>query len=196
MKQSYVKIGILCGSIAAALSLSPASAATPAPDSTKGQPPAAEKKSPDATTNETWSDRIFDEFQGMERRMDQIFNDAVRGMNQRTTWIGEPGFSSSVKLSEDHGNYVVRVALPDRDLSNVTATVENNKTLRITAKEEKKEAPTSASKQGDKNAPAPGNTTYKLERYEQILSLPGPVNAAKMQIDRSGSTVTITLPKE
>ena len=124
--------------------------------------------------------------------MDQIFSDAMKQMNQRTDWVGETGFSSSVKLTEDHGNYIVRLALPDRDLSNVAAKVDNGKTLTVTAKEEKKEVPTTASKGGDKNAAA---TTYELGRYEQILTLPGSVDASKMKIERSGSTVTITLPK-
>jgi len=188
MKKSVVKIGILCGSIAAALSLSTAFAATPDANSTKTQPPAAENKSSGATTNEGWSDRIFDEFQNMEHRMDQIFSDAMKQMNQRTDWVGEAGFSSSVKLTEDHGNYIVHLALPARDLNNVAAKVDNANTLRVTAKEEKKELPTSAGKNAT-------TTTYEIGRYEQILSLPGPVDASKMKIDRSGSTVTITLPK-
>ncbi len=192
MKISVVKLGILCGSIAAAFSLSPASAATPAANSTKTPPAATENISSGATTNEGWSDRIFDEFQNMEHRMDQIFSDAMKQMNQRTDWVGETGFSSSVKLTEDHGNYIVRLALPDRDLSNVAAKVDNGKTLTVTAKEEKKEIPKPASKGGDKNAAA---TTYELGRYEQILTLPGSVDASKMKIERSGSTVTITLPK-
>jgi HSP20 family molecular chaperone IbpA len=191
MKTSAIKLGILCGSIAAAFSLSPASAA-PAPNSTNTQPPATEKKQPDATTTEGWSDRIFDEFQTMQNRMDQIFNDAMHGMNQHSNWVGEPGFSSSVKLSENSGDYVVHLALPDRNLNNVTAKVENGNTLRVTAKEEKKDVTTTSNKSGEKK----GNvTSYELGRYEQILSLPGPVDASKMKIDRAGSTVTITLPK-
>jgi HSP20 family molecular chaperone IbpA len=30
---------------------------------------------------------------------------------------------------------------------------------------------------------------------EQLVSLPGPVNAAKMQVQKNGDTLTVTLPK-
>ncbi|MGB8169598.1 MAG: amylo-alpha-1,6-glucosidase [Chthoniobacteraceae bacterium] len=47
-------------------------------------------------------------------------------------------------------------------------------------------------KGGDKTA---AGAAYEIGRYEQLLTLPGPVDASKMKIDRSGSTLTITLPK-
>lgn len=124
--------------------------------------------------------------------MDQLFSEATRDVNQHTGWFEGTDFTSSVKLSEDHDNYIVHVALPDRDMKNVDAKVESNNVLRITAKEEKKEQPASAPKSGDKQAPP---AAYEVGRYEQLLTLPGPVDASKMQINRSGNTVTITIPK-
>jgi len=126
--------------------------------------------------------------------MDRIFNDAIQDMHQPAGWGGESGFSSSAKLSEDQRNYIVRLSLPDRDLSKVDAKVDANNVLRVTAKEEKKEQSTSAPST-DKNKKAPAAEFYEMGRYEQLFTLPGAVDASKMKIDRSGSMVTITLPK-
>jgi HSP20 family molecular chaperone IbpA len=95
-------------------------------------------------------------------------------------------------MSESGDSYVVHVSLPDRDLSKVDARVENGRTLMITASEEKKVNPQSAPNSNDKNA-AP--SSYLLGRYEQALTLPGDVDASKMHVDRSGTQLTITIPK-
>ena len=59
----------------------------------------------------------------------------------------------------------------------VNVTVENN-LLHVTAEAAQKE-----------------NGAGQSERYEQIISLPGPVESDKMQIDRKKNLVVITLPK-
>ena len=192
MKRSSLKLGILCGTIATALSVTPAMSEAPASDSTKTKPPVTETKQWDKGLGGSWSDRIFEEFQEMHQRMDRLFEDTMREVNQHTDWFDGSGFSSAVKLSDDRDHYTVRVSLPDRDLNNVEVKVESNNMLRITAKEEKKERTTSASKDSDKNA---NSSIYELGRYEQSMTLPGPVDASKMEIKRSGSVVTITLPK-
>jgi HSP20 family molecular chaperone IbpA len=185
------KLTILSGAIGALLSVTPAFAATPASPSQQS-PETIENKPSDTTRLERWSDRIFDEFQEMQQRMDRIFHDATSELREHTDFLDTTGFSSSVKLSDEQNHYVIRVSLPDRDVNSVTANLEANNTLRITAKEERKEQTTSSTKEGDKRA---AGATYLLGRYEQLLSLPGPVDASKMKIDRSGNTVTITLPK-
>lgn len=189
MKITPTKLGILTGAVATLLAASPVFAAVPAQDSSKTPP---QTNSSSNTNDERWSDRIFDEFQQMQTRMEKLFNDATRDIDQSTGVFENNGFTSSVKLSEDKGDYVVHLALPDRDLKNLDVTVDNHNVLHITAKEEKKEVPTSAAK-GDQKTPAPA--TYELGRYEQLLTLPGSVDASKMKIDRLGDGVTITLPK-
>ena len=32
-------------------------------------------------------------------------------------------------------------------------------------------------------------------KYEEMITVPGPVKKSKMKVDRNGSTVTVTLPK-
>jgi len=128
----------------------------------------------------------------MQTRMEKLFNDATRDIDQSGGVFENNGFTSSVKLSEDKGDYVVHLALPERDLKNLDVTVDNSNVLHITAKEEKKEAPANAT-QGNSKTPAP--VTYEIGRYEQLLTLPGKVDASKMKVDRVGDGVTITLPK-
>jgi HSP20 family molecular chaperone IbpA len=185
MKTRHVKLGILTGTIAAMIGMNPTFAAAPAAPA--GQTKEPTTQSSDPKLGERWTDRIFDEFQDMQRRMDRIFNEAAQ--EEHIGWSDETNFTSSVKVSEDGANYLVRLSLPDRDLSKVDAKVEANNLLRITAQEEKKERTTSTGKGSDQKQ------TYEMGRYEQLLTLPGPVDASKMKIDRSGSSLTITLPK-
>lgn len=194
MNTSMMKRAALSGAAMATLGMSSLFGAAPTTTKPASPAPGATDKKPTQTTpSENWSDRMFDEFQGMQRRMDRIFNDAMQDMHQPAGWTAENGFSSSAKLSEDQGNYIVHLSLPDRDLSKVDAKVEANNVLRVTAKEEKKEQTTSAPK--DKNNKTPSSELFEMSRYEQLFTLPGAVDASKMKIDRSGSMVTITLPK-
>ena len=101
----------------------------------------------------------------MQQRVDQLFHDAARDLNDHTDWFGNSSFSSSVKLSDEKDAYVVRMALPDRDLKNVTATIEPNNTLRIVAHQERKEKTASSGSPKDGAADA----GYVIGRYEQLL---------------------------
>lgn len=201
MKKSAIKLGILTGTVAAMLGLSPTFAAGPAQSSSSTSSPSAATTTPSPAQGTTpnanpsgqaWGDRIFDEFQQMQTRMEKLFNDATHDLNQSEGIFGNNGYTSSVKLSEDNADYVVRVSLPERNMNNVEARVEPGNVLRITAKEEKKEVPQGTTKD---NSKSPQPSVYELGRYEQLLTLPGPVDASKLKIDRSGDWVTITLPK-
>jgi HSP20 family molecular chaperone IbpA len=198
MKAKGTKLGILGGTIAAALCAGPIYGAAPttsgANAANKETPPAATAKgneNSDKAARERWNDHLFDEIQRLDRQMDSMFNDAMRDFNTNGGWLEEPGFTSSVKLSENQDNYVIRVSLPDRDLSKVKATVEGDRTLHITAGEEKKESTTS----NPKNGAAKQGGAEEFVRYEQILTLPGPVDASKLQTNRTGNMLTITVPK-
>jgi HSP20 family molecular chaperone IbpA len=174
---------------------------------------------PSATTGKPsnvndWNERFFKEMRNLQDRMDQLFSDA---WNETGPEIGQgfqPGFASSVKLSDEGGNYIVRLSLPERDAKNVEAHVDSGNVLRIVANEEHNLGPNTTAKpsanQPSKNPPAentpsnkvtPGNTPIaperglEMSRYEQLITLPGSVDASKMKVDRQGTTVTITLPK-
>ena len=90
---------------------------------------------------------------------------------------------------EDEGNqYVVHFTLPDTDLSDVKVNFENGQ-LHLIAQEQK-----TATARGRLRS---GNRSEAIEkgRYEEMVTLPGPVKESEMKVDRKGSTVVVTLPK-
>jgi HSP20 family molecular chaperone IbpA len=157
-----------------------------------------DKKAPAQSASST-EDKFFQEFRRIEDRLDKLFD-----KTWNTTWDKAPSdlngagapvdFTSAVNVSTEGNNYVVHLAMPDRDLGKVDAKIEPNNVLHITAKEETENG----------KAVQPGTTSSGKEdalksfskmRYEQLLTLPGAVDSAKMKIDRQGANVTITLPK-
>ena len=95
----------------------------------------------------------------------------------------EPLFGSSVDLSEEGNNYVVRAYLPRRDMNKVNVSVEGQ-TLKIEAK---------AEESGDN--PEKGMIVSRQAQYSQMLTLPGPVKVDKMKVDRKEGLLVVTLPK-
>lgn len=124
----------------------------------------------------------------MRREMDRIFNDSFDEFRFMPKHVGDFdffNFGSSVLLKDDGSNYVVTAYLPERDMQNVTTTVEGQ-TLKIAAKAES-------------DGGTPGNSTApaisRKAQYIQVLSLPGPVQVYKMKVQRKEGILTVTLPK-
>ncbi len=110
----------------------------------------------------------------LDRKLDQVFAGTFHSLDK---WFGDSGLVSSFDLRDQKHNYVVRLYLPNVDTSKVNARVEND-VLHVTVAAEQNK-----------------NGTSKTERYEQIVSLPGPVQSDKMQIERKKDLVVINLPK-
>lgn len=111
----------------------------------------------------------------LDSQLDNIFTNTFRNFGN---WFDQSNLSASVDLRDQKDKYVARVYLPnDEDTSKVNASVENG-ALHITAEGEQ-------AKNGE-------NST---ERFEQIMSLPGPVQADKMHVDRKKNLVVVTVPK-
>jgi HSP20 family protein len=122
----------------------------------------------------------------MQRDMDRIFEDQVKEFRlnpAHKNFFDLPRFGSSVDVKEEGENYVVHAYLPGRDANNVNVTVED-RSLRIEAKAEKDDA-----KDGK------GTVLMRRSHYAQLLTLPGPVQADKMKVDRKEGVLVITLPK-
>jgi HSP20 family molecular chaperone IbpA len=116
----------------------------------------------------------------LTRRMDQlnaeldsVFADTFRNFGH---WFADSNLISSIDLREQKNDYVVRVYVP-AESSKVNAKVENG-LLHVTAEAGEKE-----------------NGNSATQRYEQIISLPGPVQSDKMRIERKKNLVVINLPK-
>jgi len=130
-----------------------------------------------------WDQRMIDGMRQMEQEMDSVFangfsNNAFNGTNALQ-------LGSAVNVENQKDKYVVHFTLPTRDVSNVNVNFENGE-LRLTAREQN-ESPHSASP----GAP----TTIERGRYEEMLTLPGPVKEDQMQVNRQANAVIVTLPK-
>jgi HSP20 family molecular chaperone IbpA len=111
----------------------------------------------------------------LDSQMDSIFTNTFRNFGN---WFDQSELSASVDLRDQKDKYVARIYLPNgEDTSKVNASVENG-ALHITAEGEQAK-----------------NGSASTERFEQILSLPGPVQADKMHVDRKQNLVVVTVPK-
>lgn len=113
--------------------------------------------------------------QQLDKQLDSIFTDTFRNFGN---WFDQSTLSASVDLRDQKDKYVARIYLPNgEDTSKVNASVENG-ALHITAEGEQAK-----------------NGAASTQRFEQILSLPGPVQADKMHVDRKQNLVVVTVPK-
>lgn len=89
---------------------------------------------------------------------------------------------AGMPMLEDAGDrYVVRVLLPDQDLSKVNVNL-RDRLLTIEAR----------------NESSGGSGGFSMTRdfqYSQAMNLPGPVHVGKMKVDRRGDELVVTLPK-
>lgn len=125
--------------------------------------------------------------QRIQKEMDDLFRDSVTDLDTGT--FGGPKFDASATVQDKGNDYVATFNLPKRDLSNVKVNVKDG-ILSVNASAEQ----TTKSNPGNKNNT--GSETEMLDEYEQLVTLPGPVDAAKMKIDKHGDTVVVTIPKK
>ena len=157
------------------------------PKETKGIAATPEAKPAPAPATESWdqTDRARDAADGGSNGSTDAGCVSRRTSNPAAI-AEQPLLGSSVKLDNEKDKYVVHFCLPDRDISNVKVKVTDNDQLRITASDEsKKETKT---KTGT-------NSEISEGEYSQVITLPGPVHAGDMKIDRRPASVTVTLPK-
>lgn len=188
------KLAIISGTIAA-LTYSTAGFGqelTPTPAPAPVTPPETQTMPQDAGKTD-WSDRFSREFNEIQQRMESLFDrawnessDALRGITATTG-----GFASSLNLTEEDNQYIVRVKLPDRDIQKVDVRVDSDNMLHVIANEEQRR--NEADIKG--TAKDESLSAYSLSRYEQKIGLPGPVDSTKMTVNREGNTLTVTLPK-
>ena len=133
---------------------------------------------------EDWDRDIFTRMDKMRRDMDRIFDESVQDLRSgHQNLFDRPRFGSSLDVQEEGDHYIVRAYLPDRKMENVNVTIEGQ-ILKIDAKSEDTE------KKEDKE-------TVKSHKahYAQIVTLPGPVKADMMQVDKKDGMLIVTLPK-
>ena len=153
-------------------------AASPAPTSTVSASPSP------AIASSDWDDRMLQDMDRMQARMDQIFRDGFP--NDLLNGTSMLRLGSTVKVDDEGDKYVVHFTLPRTDLKNADVKYENGR-LMLTASEEKN---TTA------GSPSPGTmSTVETGNYEQMITLPGPVKDAQMKVERKNGAIVVTLPK-
>lgn len=130
---------------------------------------------------------IMQRMEQMRRDMDRAFEDSFNAFRFLPSYKGifdEYRFGSTYHVEDKGDTYEVRIFLPGRAMENVTATVEGQ-TLQIEAKSENS---ASGQKSGEEVA-------VNKAAYTQRITLPGPVNRAKMKVEKKERMMVVTLPK-
>ena len=141
---------------------------------------------PPAGRWDDWDHSVLEQMNRMRKEMDRIFGQAFSEFRNRPEFkefFDQAQFGSSFDLQEEADKYVVRAYLPDRDINNVNVTVEGD-VLKLEA-------------QGEDTRQQEGNGSFfsRKAQYSQAVSLPGPVQADKMTVERKENMLIVTLPK-
>ena len=123
----------------------------------------------------------------MRREMDRVFQEAFKDFDLRLDTKGyfdQPQFGSSIDLQDEKDRYVIRAYLPGRDVQKIDVKVVDQ-VLTVEAKAEQRE------KRGTGSI-----ETFTMSGYAQSLTLPGPVQSDKMEVERKEGLLVITLPKK
>lgn len=135
-----------------------------------------------------WDRDFLTRMDKMRREMDRVFRDAFDEFKlapDHKGFFDEPRFGSSVDVKDDGDHYTVCAYLPQRSMNNVNVTAEGQ-SLRIEAKQQDRDA--------SKENPQ-GLHSQRKAAYSQILTLPGPVQAEQMKVEKKDEMLIVTLPK-
>ena len=156
------------------------------PKSSDGTATATPSGTPSASRWDDWDRDVLEQMNRMRQEMDRIFGQAFSEFRNRAEFkefFDQAQFGSSLDLQEESDKYVVRAYLPDRDIDNVNVSVEGD-VLKLDAQSED-----TRQEEGD------GSFFSRKSQYSQALSLPGPVQADKMTVERKENMLVVTLPK-
>lgn len=128
---------------------------------------------------DAWDQRMIDDMQRMEARMNEMFrntfpNDVANGGTALE-------LGSAVNVDNEKDKYVVHFTLPNRDVSNAQVNLQNGE-LHLSAEEQK-------------NSSTNSQQSIERGRYEEMVTLPGPVKESEMKVNRQANAIIVTLPK-
>jgi HSP20 family molecular chaperone IbpA len=130
-----------------------------------------------------WENQMLNDFDQMQENMEQAWQNAFPHDFVNNTSASQ--LASAVNVEDQKDKYVVHFYLPDRDLSNVNVKF-NNGRLELTAQEHK----------AAKTQSAKGTEQSSIKsKYEEMITLPGPVKDNEMKVDHKPGAVIVTLPK-
>jgi HSP20 family molecular chaperone IbpA len=150
---------------------------------------AADDQTSQNNTPQAWEDQFTQRMEHIQKEMDDLFHDSVSGLDRTidTSMFAGPRFDASATVQDRGDNYVATFNLPKRDLSNVKVNVKDG-ILSVNAVAEQ------TTKSNDKSGTA--SETEMLNQYEQLVTLPGPVDSTKMKVDKNGDSIVVTIPKK
>lgn len=154
--------------------------ATPAAPSLSPNQPSLSFNDPD------WSP--FKEMQRMQQEMNKVFG------SMRLNFGANSGFddlggsiadSPKVAVTEDKDKVTVTADIPGADKSNINVSLKDEQ-LTISATTQKSKAD---------NSNNHSSSEQFIGKFEQSVTLPAPVLAAKMKTDYKDGVLTVTIPK-
>jgi len=168
------------------------------------EPPAASPKAPadsqqltntapqaGDTSPQGWDDQAFDRMRHIQQEMDDLFRTSMGDLDSTAdrTFLTGPKFDASATVQDRGDHYEASFYLPKRDLSNVKVKISDGMLSVDASSEQTTRSATTTGK-------APAEQSEMLSQYEQIISLPGPVDAGKMQVKKQGDSLIVTIPKK
>jgi len=158
---------------------------------TPSNPDDKDSSTPAGDDIQSWEDQFTTRMQHIQREMDDLFRDSMGDLDIADKgFLSGPKFDASATVQDRGDNYVATFDLPKRDLSNVKVNVKDG-VLTVNARAEQ------TVKSDGKNGSANGEEQSEmLDQYEQLVTLPGPVDASKMTVDKRGDAIVVTIPKE
>jgi HSP20 family molecular chaperone IbpA len=128
---------------------------------------------------------MHDDMRRMRAQMDQWFSTAFRGIP--TTGFGRTDAGAKVTVEEQGDNYVVKADFPNAKERDIKVNLDGRQ-LSIS----------SQTHSGDKQT-ADNGQMIRQERYassfQQVFTLPGPVNASGMHTKFQDGVLTVTIPQ-
>jgi len=161
-----------------------AAAQAQAPDQSVQQPP--------TTPQGAWAPQdpwvsMHEEMMRMQAQMDQMFNSTVRDLRANPYGYPDQQAGARVTLQDEGGNYVVKATVPGASENDINVNL-NGRLLSIS----------SNTNGGEQDKSDNGQVIQQesfASSFQEAFTLPGPVNAAKMQTQFKDGVLTLTIPK-
>lgn len=137
-------------------------------------------------SNDPWDVRMLEHMRRMGREMDEMFHDKAdesTHLHDSRHWFDRGSFDSAYDLQDEGERYLVRVYMPERSMEQVKVTVRDQK-LTVDAVAEK----CCHMKDGQM-------MMRHMSQYSQSISLPGPVDAGRVETERKKGMLLIRIPK-
>jgi HSP20 family protein len=157
--------------------------------------PSEKKPTPEAAAPPTkelpastdpWDVRMLEHMRRMSREMDDMLHEKADETSRRPGgphWLDRSSFDSAYDLQEDDERYTVRAYLPERSADQVKVSVQDQSLIIEAVAEKAREMEN-------------GKTMMRhMSQYSQSISLPGPVDAGRIEIERKKGMLLIRIPK-